>query len=156
MHSTRENVSRWASTRQSWTPLMSAPKANVNDTFALVYGSVTLLGGIIGYLKANSTASYSLKPLSNDVLTPVWSLLSSTLIGGTIFYATTQLPPSQSARVMLAVGVLLSLFFGPRFVQTWKIMPAGLMTVLRYSHLSTEVNCCGFAIFKYSKEVGLW
>jgi uncharacterized membrane protein (UPF0136 family) len=27
------------------------------DTFALAYGSITVLGGIIGYLKAGSVAS---------------------------------------------------------------------------------------------------
>lgn len=34
-----------------------APAGNFNDTFALAYGSITLLGGLIGYLKANSYAS---------------------------------------------------------------------------------------------------
>jgi len=32
-------------------------QANFNDTFALAYGSITLIGGLIGYLKANSFAS---------------------------------------------------------------------------------------------------
>jgi len=34
-----------------------APHPNYDDTFALAYGSITLLGGLIGYLKANSFAS---------------------------------------------------------------------------------------------------
>ena len=35
------------------------PPTQYNDTFALAYGSITLVGGIIGYLKANSYASSS-------------------------------------------------------------------------------------------------
>jgi len=38
---------------------MAAIKANFNDTFSLIYGSITVLGGIIGYLKAGSLASYT-------------------------------------------------------------------------------------------------
>jgi hypothetical protein len=38
-------------------PLPTMAPANFNDTFALAYGSITLIGGLIGYLKANSFAS---------------------------------------------------------------------------------------------------
>jgi uncharacterized membrane protein (UPF0136 family) len=34
-----------------------APAAKFDDTFALAYGSITVVGGLIGYLKANSYAS---------------------------------------------------------------------------------------------------
>lgn len=57
-----------------------------------------------------------------------------------MFYAITQLPPRQSAKVMLAVGVILTLFFGSRLVRSKKIMPAGIMTVLRYCHLLGSVD----------------
>ena len=39
-------------------PTMAPAQANFTDTFALAYGSITLIGGLIGYLKANSLASY--------------------------------------------------------------------------------------------------
>lgn len=42
------------------------------------------------------------------------------------------LPPTDGARVLFGVGVLLSLFFGPRFLSGFKVMPGGLMTALRY------------------------
>lgn len=58
-------------------------------------------------------------------------LISSSIFGGTIFYATTQLPPAESAKVMFGVGVFLGLFFGVRFFRSFKIMPGGVMTVLR-------------------------
>ena len=53
------------------------------------------------------------------------------MFGGVIFYATTMLPPTDGARALFGVGVLLSLFFGPRFLAGFKIMPGGLMTGLR-------------------------
>jgi hypothetical protein len=37
---------------------MTSANARFNDAFALAYGSITVLGGIIGYLKAGSVASY--------------------------------------------------------------------------------------------------
>jgi uncharacterized membrane protein (UPF0136 family) len=57
---------------------------------------------------------------------------------------------------MLTVGILLTLFFGPRFVQSWKFMPGGLMAGLRYPQPVTRVYTSGFAVFKYSKELGFF
>jgi uncharacterized membrane protein (UPF0136 family) len=103
------------------------------DTFALSYGTITLIGGLIGYFKANSYASYSSPAIPNPSIFPLIQirLITSTVFSATIFYATTQLPPAQSARVMLAVGVILGLFFVRRFLESYKVMPAGLMTGLR-------------------------
>ena len=39
------------------TQAMAAVKDNFDDNFSLIYGSITVLGGIIGYLKAGSLAS---------------------------------------------------------------------------------------------------
>jgi uncharacterized membrane protein (UPF0136 family) len=128
-----------------------APSGNFNDTFALAYGSITLLGGLIGYLKANSIASYPPSSIPNPANV---RLIASSIFGGTIFYATTQLPPAQSSRVMLAVGVILGVFFGRKFLMGFKIMPAGLMTALRYVAFG-DVNDSGFAIYKYAMELGV-
>jgi len=50
------------------TEAMAAIENKFYDTFALVYGSITVLGGIIGYLKAGSVASYL--PSSNTLFRP--------------------------------------------------------------------------------------
>ena len=71
-------------------------------------------------------------PASFDKILILHRLISSSIFGGTIFYATTQLPPAQAARVMFGVGVFLGLFFGIRFFRSFKVMPGGVMTVLRY------------------------
>lgn len=36
-----------------------AVRPKFDDAFALTYGSITLVGGLIGYFKANSYASYA-------------------------------------------------------------------------------------------------
>jgi hypothetical protein len=55
---------------------------------------------------------------------------------------------------MLAVGVILGVFFGRKFLMGFKIMPAGLMTALRYVVFGV-VNGSGFAIYKYAMELGV-
>ena len=72
-------------------------------------------------------------PRKSDNPTTNHRLITSSIFGGTIFYATTQLPPAKSAKVMLAVGMVLGLFFARKFFMSFKVMPAGVMTVLRYS-----------------------
>jgi hypothetical protein len=58
---------------------------------------------------------------------------------------------------MFGVGVLLGLFFGVRFFKSFKIMPGGVMTVLRYEIRGSDVvNGSGYAIYKYGRELGFF
>lgn len=58
---------------------------------------------------------------------------------------------------MLAVGVILGLFFVRRFLESYKVMPAGLMSVLRYVILEEGfVDFSAFVVFKYSRELGVF
>ena len=70
---------------------------------------------------------------TNSIVNHSGRLVTSSIFGGTIFYATTQLPPARSAKVMLTVGITLGLFFARKFIMTFKVMPAGVMTALRYA-----------------------
>jgi hypothetical protein len=69
---------------------------------------------------------------TNPVVNHYHRLVTGSISGGTIFYATTQLPPAKSAKVMLTVGIVLGLFFARKFFMSFKVMPAGVMTALRY------------------------
>jgi len=60
-------------------------------------------------------------------------LISSSIFGGAIFYATTQLPHVEAARWMLTIGGLLTAFFTLRFFRSFRIVPAGVMAALRLS-----------------------
>jgi uncharacterized membrane protein (UPF0136 family) len=124
-------------------------QAAFDDPFALAYGSITVIGGLIGYLKANSLISYSPSRKSSS------RLISSSIFGGTIFYATTMLPRPMNARVLLGVGLFLGVFFGVRFVKSAKVMPAGVMTGIRYySIYVTMVEVSAVAVVKYARELG--
>lgn len=85
-----------------------------------------------------------------------YRLVTSSIFSATIFYATTQLPPAKSAKVMLTVGITLGLFFARKFLMSFKVMPAGIMTVLRYANSWGDVDLSAFAIYKYSKDLGMF
>jgi uncharacterized membrane protein (UPF0136 family) len=58
---------------------------------------------------------------------------------------------------MFGVGVFLGLFFGIRFVRSFKFMPGGVMTALRYQvPVQIVVNGSAYAIYKYGRELGLF
>lgn len=82
---------------------------------ALVYGTITLIGGIIGYKKAESKVSLISGGVSGVILIVAgilqlvgqnWGLILATLVA----------------------GVLVIVFLG-RLVKTKKVMPAGMMVL---------------------------
>ena len=84
--------------------------------YFLVFGLLTLAGGIMGYVKANSMASLVAGGISGILL-----------IAGALLMAT-------NVRLMLMglglVSLLLAIRFVPAFINTMKPMPAGMMAVL--------------------------
>jgi uncharacterized membrane protein (UPF0136 family) len=82
---------------------------------SLIYGSLVLVGGIIGYRKAGSRPSLIAGVVSEALLCLAGLLL---FIG-------------SRWGLVLAVGVaaLLLLFFAVRWVKGGKFMPAGLMAL---------------------------
>ena len=96
--------------------------------FAFFYGAFTLLGGLMGYLKAKSKAS----------------LMAGGLSGLLIILATYGIVQHQVAGYygLLAVSALLGIYFGMKFFKTFKLMPAGLIFVL------SAITLIGFLVSK--------
>ena len=85
--------------------------------YLFVFGALTIVGGVIGFVKAGSKASLIAGGVSGLLL-----LVAAYLIG------------AGNAQVGLILGAVLSLAlagqFVPKFIKTRKPMPAGMMAVL--------------------------
>lgn len=88
---------------------------------ALIYGLLVLLGGIMGYVQAQSLPS----------------LISGLVFGVALLASSWGLWRGSGAAGYWAVGLtlLLALFFGYRFFTTGKWMPAGGMLMLSLAAL---------------------
>ena len=84
--------------------------------YFMIFGLLTIVGGIVGYVKAGSTAS----------------IIAGSISGIALIVAAYLLPGNVAAGLIMAgvVSVLLAGRFIPAFMKTGKIMPAGLMAVL--------------------------
>jgi len=84
--------------------------------YFLIFGALTIIGGVIGYVKAGSVPSIIAGAITGVVL----------LIAGYI------LPEHRAAGLItaLVVSLLLAAQFVPKLVRTGKMMPAGLMSIL--------------------------
>ncbi len=82
----------------------------------VVYGVLVGLGGILGYVKAQSIPSLFFGLASGIALLICgWLVSTQNTVG---------------IKGAIGIGVLLGVFFGIRYARTRKLMPAGLMTVL--------------------------
>jgi uncharacterized membrane protein (UPF0136 family) len=85
--------------------------------YLFLFGVLTIAGGVVGFVKAGSRASLIAGGVSGALL-----LVAGYLVG------------AGNVLVGLILGLVLSLAlagqFGPKFVRTRKVMPAGLMAVL--------------------------
>jgi len=84
--------------------------------YFLIFGALTILGGVIGYVKAGS----------------VPSIIAGAITGVLLLVAGTLLPQHRAAGLAAAfiVSLLLAAQFVPKFIRTGKVMPAGLMSIL--------------------------
>lgn len=84
--------------------------------YFIIFGVLTIAGGIVGYVKAGSVISVIAGSVSGILL----------LVGAFI------LPEHHMAGLIigLIVSLLLAAQFIPKFFRTGKVMPAGLMAVL--------------------------
>jgi uncharacterized membrane protein (UPF0136 family) len=89
---------------------------NPAKIYFLVFGILTIAGGIVGYVKAGSAPSIIAGSIAGILL----------LIGGWL------IPEHRVAglTIVLVVSILLALQFIPKFIRTGKVMPAGLMSIL--------------------------
>ena len=84
--------------------------------YFVVFGALTIVGGVVGYVKAGSVAS----------------IIAGSIAGVLLLVAAFRLPEYRTAG--LATAFVISLFlaaqFIPKFLRTGRVMPAGMMSVL--------------------------
>lgn len=84
--------------------------------YFIIFGLISIAGGVMGYTKAGSTASLIAGGLSGLILVVAGLLLPGRPVAG------------------LAIGgvvsLLLAIQFLPKFMSAGKMMPAGLMSIL--------------------------
>jgi uncharacterized membrane protein (UPF0136 family) len=84
--------------------------------YFIVFGALTIIGGVIGYVKAGSLPSIIAGSIAGILLLLAALLLPNHLMAG--------------LAIGLIVSVLLAGQFVPKFIQTGKAMPAGMMSIL--------------------------
>ena len=84
--------------------------------YFIVFGLFTIVGGLMGYLKAGSTASLIAGSVSGILLLVAAFLLPNYLVAGLALAA--------------LVSIALAGRFIPAFLNTGKVMPAGIISVL--------------------------
>jgi len=84
--------------------------------YFIIFGLLTVVGGVIGYVKAGSTAS----------------IVAGAISGIALIVAAYLLPGNAALGLIIAgvVSIALAGRFIPAFMRTGKVMPAGLMAVL--------------------------
>src|SRR5438105_3028101 len=89
---------------------------DATQLYFLIFGALTIAGGIVGYVKAGSLPS-----IIAGAITGVLLLISGSL-----------LPEHRAAGLAtgLVISLLLAAQFIPKFLRTGKAMPAGMMSIL--------------------------
>ena len=84
--------------------------------YFIIFGLLTIAGGVMGYAKAGSAAS----------------LIAGGISGALLLLAAFLLPGSSTAGIVLGglVSLLLIGYFLPKFLSTHVMMPAGMMSLL--------------------------
>ncbi len=84
--------------------------------YFLIFGVLTIVGGVIGYVKAGSLPS----------------IIAGAITGVLLLVAGWILPTNRAVGLAIAliVSILLAVQFVPKLIRTGKMMPAGLMSVL--------------------------
>jgi uncharacterized membrane protein (UPF0136 family) len=84
--------------------------------YFIIFGVLTIAGGIIGYVKAGS-----------------WpSIIAGSITGLLLLIAALLLPEHRAIGLATAfvISLLLAAQFIPKFIRTGKAMPAGMMSIL--------------------------
>ena len=84
--------------------------------YFIIFGVLTIVGGVMGYAKAGSTAS----------------IIAGSISGVLLLVAAFLLPGNSTAGLAIALFVSIALAgrFVPAFIKTGSLMPAGLMSAL--------------------------
>lgn len=84
--------------------------------YFILFGLLTIVGGVIGYVKAGSMAS----------------IIAGAISGIALIVAAWLLPENIALGLIIAgvISIALAGRFIPAFMKTGKVMPAGLMAIL--------------------------
>lgn len=88
----------------------------VTKIYFILFGVLTIAGGIVGYVKAGSAVS----------------VIAGSIAGVFLLVGAFLLPSHRAAGLATAfvISLLLALYFIPKFLQTGRVMPAGMMSIL--------------------------
>ena len=91
-------------------------KMGAAKIYFIVFGILTIAGGVVGYVKAGSVAS----------------IVAGGITGVLLLVAAFLLPEYRIVGLATAgiVSLLLAAQFVPKFVRTGRVMPAGMMSIL--------------------------
>jgi uncharacterized membrane protein (UPF0136 family) len=84
--------------------------------YFIIFGALTIIGGVIGYVKASSTASIIAGSIAGILLLIAAWLIPGNLVPGLV--------------LALVISIALAGRFVPAFIRTGHLMPAGLMSIL--------------------------
>ena len=84
--------------------------------YFIVFGVLTVAGGVVGYVKAGSVAS----------------IIGGSITGVLLLVAAFLLPEHRAIGLATAfiISLLLAAQFAPKFIRTGRLMPAGMMSIL--------------------------
>ena len=84
--------------------------------YFIVFGVLTIAGGVVGYFKAGSVAS----------------IVAGSIAGVLLLVAAFLLPEHRAIGLATAfiISLLLAAQFAPKFLRTGRVMPAGMMSIL--------------------------
>jgi uncharacterized membrane protein (UPF0136 family) len=84
--------------------------------YFIVFGVLTIAGGVVGYVKAGSVAS----------------IVAGSITGVLLLVAAFLLPEHRAIGLATAftISLLLAAQFAPKFLRTGRVMPAGMMSIL--------------------------
>ena len=84
--------------------------------YFIVFGLLTIAGGVVGYVKAGSVAS----------------IIAGSITGVLLLVAAFLLPEHRAVGLATAliISLLLAAQFIPKFLRTGTVMPAGTMSIL--------------------------
>jgi uncharacterized membrane protein (UPF0136 family) len=88
----------------------------VAKIYFIVFGALTIAGGVVGYVKAGSVAS----------------IIAGSITGVLLLVAAFLLPEHRAIGLATAfiISLLLVAQFVPKFIRTGRVMPAGMMSIL--------------------------
>lgn len=93
-----------------------SPMLGPAKVYFIIFGILTIAGGIIGYVKAGSAPS----------------IIAGSITGILLLVGAWLLPEHRAAGLLtvLMVSLVLAAQFVPKFIRTHTVMPAGIMSIL--------------------------